>query len=189
MFEKLAKNIINKKVRIFLHHTKRQTQFVTYQHAKSFFILFESDASGQNAAILQLIQELKRDGKLVTAWGYEPTKGKDQSVHTEIKSIFRNDFDLLQRPSAEILTQLQQQHFDVLIDISSHHYIALDYLILNAPVIFRTGIKKADPSLFDFAIEIPESSITEKGETEDNKALNNYNQLIFYLKNIQSKDY
>lgn len=189
MFEKLAKNIINKKVRTFLLHSKRQTQFVTYQHANSILLLFESDFSGNNDAIRQLVQELIQDGKQVTAWGYVPTKTKEPGTNSAIKLLYRNDFDLLQRPSAEILAQLKQQHFDVLIDISSHHYIAIDYLILNAQVIFRTGIKKADQSLFDFAVEIPESSIAEKGESEENKTLNNYNQLIFYLKNIQSKDY
>ena len=189
MFEKLAKKIFNKKVRTFLRSSQRQTMFVSYSRATSFFLLFESDTAEQNAGIRQLIEQLRTDGKKVTAWGYLPAKGTGADPESDITVLHKNDFDLLQRPGADVLHQLKKERFDVLIDLTSHHYIAVDYLILNAEATLRTGIQKSDQPLYDFALEIPDLLPDEKGGKEEDQTINNYNQLIFYLKNIQSKDY
>lgn len=189
MFEKLADTIFQKKIRSFVNDWKRLKMFVNYNHAKSIFLLFESNFSEKNPEIKRLVETLLADGKKVTAWGYVPKKNTMDANHYDFKIVCKKDFDLLQRPKAELVQQLQTVSYDLLIDITTRHFLAVDYLIIYANAKCRTGIKKSGVNIYDFAIDLPDNLPEEKQEHEEDDYLYNYNQLIFYLKNIQTKDY
>ena len=89
----------------------------------------------------------------------------------------------------EIVHQLQTVSYDLLIDITTRHFLAVDYLIIYANAKCRTGIKKTGVNIYDFALDLPDSFAEENMEHQEDDYLYNYNQLIFYLKNIQTKDY
>lgn len=189
MFEKLADSIFQKKIRSFVNDGKRLKMFVNYKNAKSIFLLFESNFSEKNPEIKRLVETLLADGKKVTAWGYVPKKHTMLENQYDFKILCKQDFDLLQRPKSDLVHQLQTVSYDLLIDITTRHFLAVDYLIIYANAKCRTGVKKTGVNIYDFAIDFPDIIPGENNEHEEDDYLYNYNQLIFYLKNIQTKDY
>lgn len=189
MFENLADKIFQKKIRSYVNDTKRLKMFVDHNHAQRIFLLFESNFSEKNPEIKRLVESLLADGKKVTAWGYVPKKKKTNANQHDFNIICKQDFDILQRPKVELVQQLQTVSYDLLIDITTRHFLAVDYLILLANVKCRAGIKKSGVNIYDFAIDLPENRVDEIKDHQEDDYLYIYNQLIFYLKNIQTKDY
>ena len=189
MFEKLANNIFHKKIRSFVNDEKRLKMFVNYMSARTVFLIFESNFSEKNPEIKRLVETLIADGKIVTAWGYVPKKHTMLNSQYDFKILCKQDFDLLQRPKSAIVQELQTFSYDLLIDITTRHFLAVDYLIIYANAKCRSGIVKTSENIYDFAVELPVVESKELTEHQDNDYLFNYNQLIFYLKNIQTKDY
>jgi hypothetical protein len=189
MFEKLANTVFTKKIRSFVNDGKRLKMFVNYEQAKSVFLLFESNFSEKNPEIKRLVEMLVADGKVVTAWGYVPKKQIMSNDHHDFRILCRRDFDHLQRPKQSIIQDLQHVSYDLLIDITSRHFLTMDYMIIYANAKCRAGIKKTEINIYDFAVELPDFESVEQKEHTDDDYLYNFNQLIFYLRNIQTKDY
>lgn len=189
MFEKLADRIFQKKIRSFVNDGKRLKMFVNYDQARSVFLIFESNFSEKNPEIKRLVETLLADGKSVTAWGFVPKKKSMNDNMYDFRILFKKNFDILQRPRATLIHELQTVSYDLLIDITTRHFLAVDYLIIYANAKCRSGIKKSGLNIYDFAIDLPEINDEEMGEHQENDYLYNYNQLIFYLKSIQTKDY
>ncbi len=189
MFDKFANTVFTKKIRSFVNDGKRLKMFVNYEQARSVFLLFESNFSEKNPEINRLVETLVSDGKVVTAWGYVPKKQIMSKDHHGFRILCKKDFDHLQRPKQAIVQDLQHVAYDLLIDITSRHFLAMDYLILYANAKCRTGVKKTELNIYDFAVEMPEVELADLKEHIDNDYLYNFNQLIFYLRNIQTNDY
>jgi len=189
MVEKLAIQIFKRKLRSSLKDDQRSRMFVDYQHAQSVFIVFESSYSEKNPEIKRIIESLNADGKTVTAWGYVHKKHSMQSELLNFKILNQQDFDFLQRPKMQIVNQLRNLSFDLLIDLTTRPNLAVDYLILNTPASLKCGVRNKNLKLFDFTLDLSVLTESETIHNQENDYLNIYNQLIFYLKNIQTKDY
>lgn len=191
MFKKINAYLFNKRAQRYLSLTPRTHRFVNYKKAKTILLLFESDYSEKNPNIHRIITEMQQDGKKVCAWGFIDKKEIDTAIYPDFRILHHKQTDFFHRPLESFLNELKFVEYDLLIDLTVKSIIPLEYLALYAIATFKTGIRKTELPIFDFVLDVGnvpvETETTESSEnTVDETYL--YNQIIFYLKNIQTTD-
>lgn len=174
MFEKLQEMIW----RFVQKRKPRVATYHSYKTAHRILLLFESDRLERNIQIKTLIKELQADGKEVTAWGFvQEKKMAESAVLRDYRVLARQDFNKFFYPQDNEVQDLQREHFDLLIDLNVKNLLPLRYLNLLTNVDFRAGRQTEMPYLNDFMLAV--------GDDTDPAYL--FDQLIHYLKNVESK--
>lgn len=152
--------------------------FPDYQKVKSILLLFNSDKQEANLAVQSIIRSLFHEGRQVDALGYinKPTAITAASPHYRIMS--RRDITCLGKPKKEVRQQLEQKHYDLLIDLTLSPTLPLQYAAIMAQADFKTGRQTAKPYPYDFMIQLQGN--------EDAAYL--YSQIRFYLQQIKTQD-
>jgi len=191
MFDKLNKYFFQKRAQKYLNENERDRRFVNYNKAKTILLLFESDYSEKNVNIRKMMSQMQQDGKKVSAWGFINKKEVSTSILPDFRILHHKQTDFFQKPLISYINELEGQEFDLLIDLSLNILLPLQYIVLYARASCKTGIHKSDLSLYDFLLDVENLTVpiegTEFMETPvDENYL--YDQIIFYLKSIQTTD-
>ncbi|MEI7503670.1 MAG: hypothetical protein WCJ61_10340 [Paludibacter sp.] len=187
------KNYINnflfkKRAQNYLSTSEREHRFVSYDKAKSVLILFESDYNEKNPFIRRIIQSLQQDGKKVSAWGFIDKKEITSAILPDFRILHHQQTDFFHKPDPAFFRELENLQFDLLIDLSLQLQLPLEYLAMYANAYCKTGLKKTDLPIYDFMLDMESlKSATEEDENPIDE-IYLYNQIIFYLKSIQTTD-
>ena len=157
---------------------RHQATFPRLDRVQTVLLLFESDLTEKNLQVKQLAKELAKEGREVTAWGYVDMKRSQSAILRNYRVLSRSDINLFHKPKSTHLDDLKGQHFDLLIDLSLHQVLPLRYLALYANADFRAGAQTQEPYLSDFMLALP----------PDKDQVYLFDQIMYYLKNIQSND-
>jgi len=134
---------------------------------------------------------LRQDGKKVSAWGFIDKKEIETAIFPDFRILHHKQTDFFHRPLESFITELQYSQFDLLIDLSLKPNIPLQYFALYAFAAFKTGIRKTELPVYDFVLDVESVSnsadSTEMTESTIDEAYL-YQQIIFYLKRIQTTD-
>ena len=188
MLEKIFSYIFGRYAKRHVNHIDCEQKFVNYADANTILILFESDYIEKNIEIRNIIKSMNADGKRVMAWGYLDKKQVSTPILPDFRILNNQDLDLFRKPKETFVVELKMQKFDLLIDLTTHEIIPLQYLALLSNATLKTGLKKNKVRIYDFMIEIDKKqSEIDDTDLEINAAYI-YNQIIFYLKSIQTKD-
>lgn len=171
-----------------IKNEERNKQFVNYDKAQTVLLLFESHYTEKNPETKKIIHQLTADGKKVVAWGFVDKKEIMTPAYPDYRVLHPKDFQFCSKPSADIIKDLQQQEFDLLIDITTLPYLFIDYLVLYARAKCKVGMLKNDNNTYDFSINLNRFLQDRELEIEDLDYSFLYEQIIFYLKSIQTKD-
>ena len=188
MLNNFKNYLFQKRARKFLSKMPRERRFASYEKAKNVLILFESDFSEKNPLVRKMLKTLKQDGKKVSAWGFIDKKVITTSILPDFRVLNYKQTDLSERPDAAIIRELEGLEFDLMIDLSLKPILPLQYLAVHANASCKAGILRSDLPIYDFILDV-ESVLTSDEfveESMDEKYL--FNQIIFYLKSIQTKD-
>ncbi len=191
MFKKLNNYLFKKRAQKYLSLTPREHHFVNYDKAKTILLLFESDYSEKNLITRRIINQMRLDGKKVSAWGFIDKKEVDTAIFPDFRILHHKQTDFFHKPLASYINELQYSEFDLLIDLSVKPIIPLEYLALYALASFKTGIRKTEIPMYDFVLDTENvQTQTEQEELSENPVDETYlyNQIIFYLKSIQTTD-
>ena len=182
----LKKYLFRRRCTSVLKKEEYEHRFVTYDKAKTVFLLFEFDAE-KYASFVSIIESLEHDGKKVVAWAYCSKKAEktlDRQKYPKLNIFSKKSLNYSGKLQTETLNKLQKYPFDLLIDLSLQPLLPLMYVVLYAKAGCKTGIKKTDYPLFNFMIDINLS--TDNNSEIDEQSV--FNQIIFYLKSIQTTD-
>ena len=94
-------------------------------------------------------------------------------------------------PLVSYINELEDLEFDLLIDLSLHAVLPLQYIAMYAKAFCKAGIPKNDLPIYDFVIDVDALPDIQEGvEPEESPIDENYlyDQIIFYLKSIQTND-
>lgn len=162
--------------------------FVNYQKAKNILILFESDVDEVNQDIKNIIKGLKNDGKSVQAFGVVDKKISESPELNDFQILNLKSFEWNGKPNSDLIQLIQSKNYDWVLDLSVLPNIKIQYLLLFSKAKFKSGLKKDFSAPLDFLIDFSNIETTLEGEhsTPDINYL--YNQIIFYLKKIQTSD-
>ena len=172
-------NLSEKIFNYYLRKNKKQScAFPHWEDVRTVLLLFESDLTEKNLQIKQLVKELQQEGKEVTAWGFVDAKNALSAILRDYRILARRDTNLFHKPKEAHLRDLSHIHFDVVIDLSMHDILPLRYLMLLSRAGFKAGRQTQEPYLADFMVAVDEAA--------DPAFL--YDQILHYIKNIQSND-
>jgi len=187
------KNYINailfkRRAQSYLKTTEREHRFVNYEKASTVLTLFESDYSEKNPVIRKIIQSLQQDGKKVSAWGFIDKKEVTSAILPDFRILHHQQTDFFHKPEPSFFRELENLQFDLLIDLSLQTLIPLQYLSLYANAYCKTGLRKSELPIYDFMLDI--ESLKSIDDSIENPIDENYlyDQIIFYLKRIQTTD-
>ena len=142
---------------------EREVRFPHFDEPLRIMVIYESDYLERNDAIKTIRQDLLRRQMDVTMWGYVERKPRDY-----------------------VLTDLQAEHYDLLIDLTTRPLLPLRYLALYTDADFKVGMNLGE-GIHDMLISLPDLS-PEQGEEAEIEASWLYHQMLQYLTTIKSKD-
>jgi hypothetical protein len=189
--EKINSYLFKKRAQNYLSSSTRERRFVSYDKAKTVLLLFESDFSEKNPEIRKIIYSLQHDGKKVVACGFIDKKEVTTAILPDFRILNNKQTDFFRKPQIGFINELEELTFDLMIDLTLHQIIPLEYFALFANAACKTGLRKTDLPIYDFAIEIENKpTISDETESTQTEIDENYlfNQIIFYLKSIQTND-
>jgi len=180
--------LFKKRAQNYLNTTEREHRFVSYDKAKTVLILFESDYNEKNPNIRKIIQSLQQDGKKVSAWGFIDKKEVTSAILPDFRILHHQQTDFFHKPDPAFFRELENLQFDLLIDLSLQLHYPLEYIALYANAYCKTGLRKTELPIYDFMLDMESIKSTMDEEENPIDEIYLYNQIIFYLKSIQTTD-
>jgi hypothetical protein len=188
MFEKTSRYFFKKRVSKHLREELRERRFVNIHKARTVMLVFESDFMERNPEIRMIIRDLQDSGARVRAWGYVDKKEVSTANLPDFKILYRKSANKLRFPFPVFMRELEETEFDLLIDLTTKEILPLQYLVLHANAGCKAGVKKGEVNLYDFVVDLDNNRLDDDGNPIEPDVLFVYNQINFYLKNIQSSD-
>lgn len=159
------------------HHQRTTTTFPHYENVRGILIIYESDLMEKNPFIRNLRDQLLQNNKDAVLWGYVDKKEVTSAILPQSRILGPNDFNLLGIPKEEILNDLTKRRYDLLIDLTQSYCRPLHYIAMNARADFKAGAHIVD-GIHHFMVDVK----------QPNEVQFLYDQITYYLKNIQSND-
>ena len=164
----------------------RNPRFPHFDQPLKVMIIYESDVLERNDAIKSIRQDLLRRQMDVTMWGYVEKKEITTLILPQSRILGVDDYNLLGKPRDYVLTDLQAEHYDLLIDLTTRPLLPLRYLAMYTDADFKVGMNLGE-GLHDMLISLPDLS-PEQGEEAEIEASWLYHQILSYLTTIKSND-
>ena len=98
----------------------------------------------------------------------------------------QEDYNLFGKPRENVVKDLQAEHYDLLIDLTTRPVLSLRYLAMFTNADFKVGLNLGE-GIHDMLISLPDFT-PEQGEEADIEASWLYHQLMSYLTTIKSND-
>ncbi len=161
----------------------RNPRFPHLDQPLKMLIIYESDLQERNDSIKTIRQDLLRRQMDVTMWGYVEKKEIQTLILPQSRILGVNDYNLFGKPKEHVLTDLQVEHYDLLIDLTNRPMLPLRYLAMYAKADFKVGLNLGE-GIHDMLISLPDLD-TEQAKPEVTWL---YDQLMRYLTTIKSMD-
>ena len=179
--------LFNQRAKKYLKKHPRKRRFVTYEKSENILLLFESDGSN-NEQIKNIVKTLQNDRKNVVALGFSSAKQLVESDLLEIKLFNKKSIDFFQKPEKAIFNKIKSTKFDLLIDLSEDTLIPLMYISLLCDATMKISTKIIEPQLFDFILNVKHQNNKKSNEKSTINEQFIFDEIIFYLKSIQTTD-
>lgn len=169
------------------------SEFVDWSEAKTVLVIFESDILEQNADLRNFIERLmKTEGKKVSACLYVDKKEALTPSLDNFVVLDKKCVDLWgHQQSAVAQRMVEEDSFDIIIDLTTTFNITLSYLLMELNARMRCGMKKPETQkgLYDMQIEMTTPDFGEDEEAREayNERVELAEQILKYLKLIHSK--
>lgn len=169
------------------HHVK----YVSYQDSHSFLLLYNDNSIAKESTMNMIVDKLKADGKQYTIVGYMDKVPEGYKPQPNAVMFDKSAVGTMGRPNRDVLAEVLNKQYDVVIDLTLHCNFALLYVMLWSNTSMRCGVKSDYNPMLDFMIEFPESADQLNGakfDTDDEKIMYLFDQIQFYLKAIGSPE-
>lgn len=165
---------------------ERSARFPHLDQPLKLIILYESDVLERNDNIKTIRQELLRRQMDVTMWGYVEKKEINTLILPQSRILGMNDYNLLGKPREYVLADLQAEHYDLLIDLTTRPLLPLRYLAMYADADFKVGMNLGE-GIHDMLISLPDFT-PEQGNEAAIETSWLFHQIMEYLTTIKSND-
>lgn len=165
---------------------EREVRFPHLNQPLKVLLIYESDVLERNNNIKDIRQELLRRQMDVTMWGFVEKKEITTLILPQSRILGLRDYNWLGKPRDYVLKDLQAEHYDLLIDLSTRSLLGLRYLAMFADADFKVGMH-LEEGLHDMLIAMPVET-NEQGEPLPVEAKDLFEQMMKYLTTIKSND-
>ena len=164
----------------------RNPRFPHFDRPLKLLLIYESDVLERNDSIKTIRQDLLRRQMDVTMWGYVEKKEITSLVLPQSRILGVSDYNWLGKPRDYVLKDLQVEHYDLLIDLTTRPLLELRYLALYADADFKVGLNLGE-GIHDMLISLPDFT-PEQGEAAEIEASWLFHQIIGFITTIKSND-
>lgn len=162
---------------------EREIRFPHLDQPLKIMLIYESDVLERNDAIKSIRQELLRKQMDVTMWGYVEKKEISTLILPQSRILGLDDYNLLGKPREHVLTDLQTEQYDLLIDLTTRPLLPLRYIALYTRADFKVGLNLGE-GIHDMLLSLPDLD-TENAKPEASWL---FQQIMGYLTTIKSND-
>lgn len=164
----------------------RDPRFPHLDQPLKIMLIYESDVLERNDAIKTIRQDLLRRQMDVTMWGYVEKKDIQTLILPQSRILGVADYNFFGKPRDYVLTDLQAENYDLLIDLTTRQLLPLRYLAMYTNADFKVGLNLGE-GLHDMLISLPDYT-PDQGESVPVEATWLYNEIMKYLTTIRSMD-
>ena len=175
---------------------QREAKWPHWESVKHVLVLYESDFVEKNPAIRTIRTELQKHHIDAVFWGYVPKKEVQSAVLPQSRIVGMKDFTFLGYPRKELVQDLQQQEYDLVIDLNQSNTLPLRYLCLLAKAGFKSGMAAGGDAGISPTVNEKKGNCQHiqspcdlqiKTQPQDTPEFL-FQQILHYLTNIQSND-
>lgn len=165
---------------------ERSARFPHLDQPLKIILLYESDVLERNDSIKTIRQELLRRQMDVTMWGFVEKKEIQTLILPQSRILGLNDYNIFGKPREDVLKDLQAEHYDLLIDLTTRPLLPLRYIAMFTIADFKAGLHLGE-GIHDMLISLPDFT-PEQGDEAEIEASWLFNQIMEYLTTIKSND-
>ena len=165
---------------------ERSARFPHLDQPLKIIILYESDVLERNDNIKTIRQELLRRQMDVTMWGFVEKKEINTLILPQSRILGVGDYNFFGKPRDYVLTDLQAEHYDLLIDLTTHPMLPLRYLAMYTDADFKVGMNLGE-GVHDMLISLPDFS-PEQSDQAQIEASWLYQEIMKFITTIKSND-
>ena len=165
---------------------ERNVRFPHFDQPLKIMLIYESDVLERNDSIKTIRQDLLKRQMDVTMWGFVEKKEIQTLILPQSRILGLNDYNLLGKPRDYVLTDLQAEHYDLLIDLTTRPLLPLRYIAMYTQADFKVGLNLRE-GIHDMLISLPDFT-PEQGEEAELEASWLYDQMMQYITTIKSND-
>lgn len=162
---------------------ERNPRFPHLDQPLKILLIYESDYLERNDGIKTIRQDLLLQQMDVTMWGFLEKKEIQTLILPQSRILGLGDYNLLGKPRDYVLSDLQSEHYDLLIDLTTRPLLPLRYIAMYANADFKVGLNLGE-GIHDMLISIPDLD-TEQAKPEASWL---FDQIMRYLTTIKSND-
>ena len=162
---------------------EREVRFPHFDEPLRIMLIYESDYLERNDGIKTIRQDLLLQQMDVTMWGFVEKKEIQTLILPQSRILGLGDYNLLGKPRDYVLSDLQSEHYDLLIDLTTRPLLPLRYIAMYANADFKVGLNLGE-GIHDMLISIPDLD-TEQAKPEASWL---FDQMMRYLTTIKSND-
>lgn len=165
---------------------ERSPRFPHLDQPLKMMIIYESDVLERNDSIKSIRQDLLRRQMDVTMWGYVEKKDIQTLILPQSRILGVGDYNFFGKPRDYVLTDLQAEHYDLLIDLTTHPMLPLRYLAMYTDADFKVGLNLGE-GIHDMLISLPDFSPEQSDEAQI-EASWLYQEIMKFITTIKSND-
>lgn len=165
---------------------ERNPRFPHLDQPLKIMIIYESDLLERNDSIKSIRQDLLRRQMDVTMWGYVEKKDIQTLILPQSRILGVGDYNFFGKPRDYVLTDLQAEHYDLLIDLTTHPMLPLRYLAMYTDADFKVGMNLGE-GVHDMLISLPDFS-PEQSDQAQIEASWLYQEIMKFITTIKSND-
>lgn len=165
---------------------ERKTRFPHLDQPLKVMIIYESDLLERNDAIKAIRQDMLRHNMDVTMWGFVAKKEIQTLILPQSRILGLADYNLFGKPRDYVISDLQAEHYDLLIDLTPRPLLPLRYIAMYTNADFKAGLNICE-GIHDMLIAMPRV-LNVQGEPLPVEADALYEQIMKYLTTIKSND-
>jgi len=165
---------------------ERESRFPHLDQPLKIMLIYESDVLERNDNIKTIRQELLLRQMDVTMWGYVEKKEIQSLVLPQSRILGLGEYNWLGKPRENVLKDLQAEHYDLMIDLTTRPLLPLRYLAMYTEADFKVGLNLGE-GVHDMLISLPDFS-PEQGEDAAIEASWLFDQIMGYITTIKSSD-
>jgi len=165
---------------------EREVRFPHLDQPLRIMIIYESDVLERNDSIKTIRQDLLRRQMDVTMWGFVEKKEITTLILPQSRILGLGDYNLLGKPRDYVISDLQSEHYDLLIDLTTRALLPLRYLAMYTEADFKVGLNLGE-GIHDMLISLPDFTPEQEEELKI-EASWLYDQIMSFITTIKSND-
>ena len=165
---------------------ERNPRFPHLDQPLKVLLIYESDLLERNDSIKSIRQDLLRRQMDVSMWGYVAKKEIATLILPQSRILGLNDYNFFGKPRDYVLTDLQAEHYDLLLDLTTRPMLPLRYLAMYANADFKVGLNLGE-GIHDMPISLPDFT-PEQSEEVQLEASWLYQEIMKFITTVKSND-